>query len=233
MSGNLAGQRRVLFRAKACGITREADAIAAIDAGFDAIGLNFHRPSPRHVTFAQAERIVRSVRGRLKCVGVFVDEAGATMRRLTSELGLDVIQLHGSESAEVLLELVGIEVVRAIRLAGDIRSETWDTWMGEDIRNRLAAVLVDSFVPGRMGGTGSILDMDVARNAKAAAGGVPLVLAGGLNAANVAAAILEIGPDGVDVASGIESSPGIKDHGAMAEFMAEAQRGFALLAERS
>lgn len=193
---------------KICGITRVVDAEAAVLAGADWIGLNFWPRSRRVVTVAQAKEIVSALPGDVKKVGVFVNAPAPAVQETAAEVGLDLVQLHGDEDPEYCRAFAG-RYLRALRVRteaelGTLR--TFDTDM----------ILLDTPSEG-YGGSGQIFDWALALAAKAS--GKKILLAGGLTPKNVAVAIRDVRPYGVDVAGGVESAPGIKDHVKLREFV--------------
>lgn len=190
---------------KVCGITRAEDAQAAAALGVNALGFVLWPQSPRAVTVEAVRDLVAALPPFLVCVGVFVDPAPVDIER-AREAGIHVAQVHGT--APVLPP--GMPLLQAVHLAsegdGVVPPVTGTT-----------AVLVDAFDPVRRGGTGRTVDWARVRRV---AGSRPVVLAGGLTADNVAAAIREVRPYGVDVSSGVERSPGVKDHDKLAAFVA-------------
>lgn len=209
---------------KICGVTCVEDALACADLGADWIGLNFHRASPRHVDPGVAAAIVEALHRRVTIVGVFVDRPVVEVAGLADRLGLDVVQLHGREPAEDLAALERFRVIRAFRL------RTVEGW--RDVTSFLAraealghppeGVLVDAYVPGQPGGTGTTIDPSLID----AAPPLPrLILAGGLTPRNVAERIARLRPWMVDVASGVESTPGRKDPGLVAAFIGAVRSG--------
>lgn len=187
------------MRIKICGLTREEDVLAAVAAGADALGFNFWEGSPRRVTPAQAARLVALVPPFVATVGVFVNADPADVRRLTAELGLTAVQLHGDESA-ASCAACGPRVIKAARVRSREDLEALATF-------RAWAFLLDGFTP-RFGGGGQPFDWSLVREASLAR---PIILAGGLTPANVGLAIRTARPHGVDVASGVEARPGVKD----------------------
>ncbi len=204
-------------RVKICGVTRAEDADAAIEAGADALGLNFVPSSPRFVDDETAGRIARRVRDRAELWGVFVDEDPRRIRQLARELPLSRVQLHGDEPPAQVSELADLSVVKGIRVrgAGDLAAlNEYRPW----------AFLLDACAEDARGGTGRTFDWGVARGAATDA---MLVLAGGLTPENVRRAVRAVRPDWVDTASGVETSPGVKDPELMRRFVQEARGGSA------
>jgi phosphoribosylanthranilate isomerase len=196
---------------KICGITRREDALAAVDCGADAVGFNFWPHSARFCDHNVAAKIIAALPGSVCKVGVFVDESPSRINAVARDIGLTAVQLHGDESARDCASCE-LPVIKVIPVSGPLCAEDLG---GFDV----AAFLFDSSIDGR-GGSGVAFDWRwVARLALA----TPVVLAGGLTPANVAAAVATVSPAAVDVASGVESSPGIKDHEAIAAFIAAAR----------
>ncbi len=191
----------MLVQVKICGITSPEDALLAAKAGASAVGLVFWPKSPRFVDRALARRIVEALPTFIVRVGVFVDQSLDTMTRTSDDVGLDVIQLHGSEPPAMLARLPR-RVLKAIKVDGELGPAAFAAYEG-------AGILLDSGDAARPGGTGKTFDWRFAQSARAH---VPfLALAGGLTPENVAQAIKAVGPDAVDVSSGVESAPRKKD----------------------
>ncbi|MEA2626780.1 MAG: phosphoribosylanthranilate isomerase [Candidatus Binatota bacterium] len=199
-------------RVKICGVTRREDALAAVDAGADAIGVNLWPGSKRCVAVEEAAAIVEGLPEGVLSVGVFVNAPRAAIAEAVRVAGLGAVQLHGDESPE---DCTGwsVRVIKALA-ARDGRALA-------DVAASYAAdfVLVDAYVPGEYGGTGTTFPWD------RVAGLAPerLFLAGGLTPENVAEAVRQVGPYAVDVAGGVESRPGIKDPEKMREFVRHAK----------
>jgi phosphoribosylanthranilate isomerase len=205
-----------MVRVKICGITNAADARAAIDAGANLLGFNFYEKSPRFITEAEAAKIRPLLPKKVKAVGIFVNASPAEVTALRASLKLDAAQLHGDETREAVAEIAGIlPVIKAFRVEPDFPLKTLDDYPGA------FAFLFDAADTGQYGGTGHSTDWDIARRA---ATGRRIILAGGLKVENVAAAVRIVRPYAVDVASGIESRPGKKDHELLREFIQEVRR---------
>lgn len=205
------------MKTKICGITRLTDAEAAVAAGAWAIGLNHSAQSPRMVDPEEAERIGAAMRRRCEIAGVFVNASLDEVASHADREGLTMIQLHGEEGPSFCAEVArrtGCLVVKAFR----VRSPA-DVTASRAYRTSFH--LFDAYARGRHGGTGASFDWDLVAGRR---GGVPAILAGGLNPDNVGAAIAAANPWGVDVASGVESAPGIKDHNLIVSFLAAADR---------
>jgi phosphoribosylanthranilate isomerase len=205
-----------MVRVKVCGITNAADALAAVDAGANLLGFNFYEKSPRCITKAEAARIRLQLPKRVEAVGIFVNAPPADIAAVCASLQLDAAQLHGDESPEAVAELAGsVPVIKAFRVEPDFPLKMLDQY------STAFAFLFDAAHTGQYGGTGRSTDWDVARRAVK---GRRIILAGGLKVENVAAAVRIVRPYGIDVASGVESKPGKKDHGLLREFIQEARR---------
>ncbi len=216
-----------MFQVKICGITTVDDARSARDAGADAIGLNFYPPSPRCIARDLAERIVAAVADQVAVVGVFVNAPILEMTELADKLPLHFIQLHGDEPAECLADLSPRRVIRAFRLRKGGESSVCDYLASCGRLSTLpSAILLDAYQQGKYGGTGSLVDVKAVGRLGCLGGGVLTVLAGGLTPENVERMIRETRPDAVDVAGGVESSPGRKDRHKMQSFVAAAKRAF-------
>ena len=206
-----------MIRVKICGITNAADALAAVDAGANLIGFNFYEKSPRRITAAEAARIRPQLPKKVEAVGIFVNAPLADVAALCKSMKLNAAQLHGDETPETVAELArSLPVFKAFRVEPDFRLGTLDEYP------EAFAFLFDAAHTGQYGGTGHGTDWDVARRA---AVGRRIILAGGLKVENVAAAVRIVRPYGIDVASGVESEPGKKDHGLLREFIQEVRRG--------
>ncbi len=201
-----------MVEVKICGLTSVDDALRCIDAGADAIGLNFWDGSPRCVDLGTARAIVEAGGDRATMVGVFVDSPIDEVREILGETGIGWAQLHGDETPEMIGELlpqaykaVGVEDGSAVALSR--------TFPGEHL-------LLDARVPGLPGGTGRTFDWKIAAVVAAER---KLTLAGGLNPENVAEAVSVVRPFRVDVASGVESTPGHKDSQLVQRFIRAAK----------
>jgi phosphoribosylanthranilate isomerase len=205
-----------MVRVKICGITNAADALAAVEAGANLLGFNFYVKSPRHISEAEAATIRLQLPKKVEAVGIFVNTASAEVDALCNSLKLDAAQLHGDESPEEVSELASrVPVIKAFRVEPDFPIKTLDEY------SAAFAFLFDAAHTGQYGGTGRTTDWDVARRA---AQDHRIILAGGLKVENVAAAVRIVRPYGIDVASGVESKPGKKDHGRLREFIQEVRR---------
>jgi phosphoribosylanthranilate isomerase len=217
-----------MFRIKICGITRPEDALAAVTAGADAIGLNFYPQSARFVSDSQARRIAAAVPAGVARVGVFVNAAADEILETFDRTPLDLIQLHGDEPPEFLCRLGDRPIVRVFRMGSDGLAAALEYL---DRCRQLGAVprmvLADAAAGRAYGGTGELADWSALRGYPAADWHPPLILAGGLTPDNVAAAIRAVRPAGVDTASGVEVKPGVKDAGLMKRFVEAAREALA------
>jgi phosphoribosylanthranilate isomerase len=187
---------------KICGITTIEDALCAAESGADAVGFIFHPPSPRHITPERAREIIAGLPAELVKVGVFVNRDTEVVAQTVEECGLDLIQLHGDESPEYCRRFPPERVIKAVfcRTPEDLRELA-----AYDVR----AFLVDTRDAGRYGGTGKRADWELAAGL---AKERPLILAGGLGIENIGEALAAVEPCAVDINSGCERMPGIKDH---------------------
>jgi phosphoribosylanthranilate isomerase len=209
-----------MTRIKVCGVTLPDDAARVATAGADFIGLNFWPRSKRYVQPERAPMLASVVRstGSSKLVGVFVDPEVDEILAITAAVDLDVIQLHGDEDPE-LVKRISLAVYRPVWKAVSVKSskdvQHLDVWPAE-------AILLDAPTPGR-GGAGAKFDWKLAREARERFPKIDFVLAGGLTPENVASAIEVVQPWAVDVASGVEAAPGIKDAAKVDAFIGNAR----------
>lgn len=202
----LPGQNMV--RVKICGITNQDDALHAVSSGADALGFIFYAASPRCVPPAEARAIIAALPPFVTRVGLFVNESSAKIQKIVEECGLDAVQLHGDESPQACLGLP-CRLIKGIRPHSSTDLELLADYPA-------SALLVDAAVPGQFGGTGQRADWVLARQIAAR---YCVILAGGLSPDNVAQAVCEVRPYGVDVSSGVESKPGRKDPELVARFI--------------
>ena len=225
-------ENETMAKIKICGIRTVTDALAAIDAGADLIGFNFYPKSPRYIekdACAEITSILKKENPKVKLVGVFVNSSVEEVNEILSTCSLDLAQLHGDETPEMVESFHG-KAFKAIRLSSQpvqtsvypfLKSvpESVHPFAKQSVDNPV--FLVDASVQGLYGGSGVTADWN---GAAALAQKYPLLLAGGLTPENVAQAVRQVKPWGVDVASGVESAPGEKDARKMSEF-AKAVRG--------
>ena len=220
-----------MFRIKICGVTSAKDAQVAALAGADAIGLNFYPRSKRYVDPALAEKVIAGVPARVARVGIFVNSTPEEIVAIADRLKLTWIQLHGDETPKTLKELPGRSIISAFRLresgVAPVHEFLAECQQLEVTPN---ALLFDVARPGEYGGTGHTLDWSSVGAVRDQFRQLPLVLAGGLTPFNVTEAVAAVRPDAVDVASGIESKPGIKDMLLVRAFVQSAKKAMSELA---
>jgi len=196
-------------RVKICGITNAKDAEIAVEAGADALGFIFVAGTPRYIDPDAARAIVNDLPPFVSPVGVFADHPVEEVERVMDRCGFRTVQLHGSEPPEYCRGLAG-SVIKTFRVKSGGPLPPFEAY-------RVHAFLLDTFVEGRMGGTGQTFPLEVASSAKAFG---RVIIAGGLNPDNVAQVIREVHPYAVDVSSGVESKPGRKDPQKLRDFIA-------------
>jgi len=202
-------------RIKFCGITRLSDALEAVRLGVDALGFVFYPPSPRNIEVDQAAEIMRQLPAFVSCVGLFVNSTEAQIDQVLQSTSIDVLQFHGDETAgqcQQLSERFNKPYLKAVRMKPDVDLESVATDYAS-----AAGLLLDTYQQGTPGGTGEAFDWERVP----ATLSKPVVLAGGLSAGNVTAAIQTVRPYAVDVSGGIEQAKGIKDAAKMAAFVNE------------
>jgi phosphoribosylanthranilate isomerase len=217
-----------MFQIKICGITNEEDAKMVVEAGADALGLNFYPKSPRFITHETAARILPVIPGGVLKVGLFVNEAVEMVTNAFDNLGLDLIQLHGDEPPEYLVQLGHRPVMKVFRLSEeDLRPiDMYLESCKQFPVTNLSYLLLDSHVKGVYGGSGVTADWAVCAEFSQRRNHPPLVLAGGLTSGNVAQAIHVVRPVAVDTANGVEVHPGKKDPKLLAAFVENARAAF-------
>ena len=202
---------------KICGITRAEDADLATELGASALGFVFWPGSPRYISQESARQIVRRHAGTVKSVGVFVDQSPEEVTHIMDTVGLDVAQLHGGESPEYCRDIVSRslpapggrrQVIKAIGLQNG-EPAVLDEFDPEIM------ILIDAHDPSRYGGTGRTVDWNAARQIAASR---KTILAGGLNPENITRAVAAVRPYGVDLSSGVEAAPGVKDASRLRRF---------------
>ena len=200
--------RDTQVKVKICGMTNLKDVKVAVDGGVDAVGFIFYKKSPRSVTMQAVRKIVLELPPFVDSVGVFVNETAEQINKIADRCNLDRVQLHGNESPS-FCKKIRRRVIKAIRVK-DIQS------LKKLSDYPVSSFLLDTFSEDQYGGTGKVFDWNLAYPAKKYG---PIILAGGLTPINVHQAIQRIQPYGVDVCSGVESQPGIKDHKKMKAFL--------------
>jgi len=203
----------LMIKIKICGITNLEDALAAADAGADALGFNFYKKSPRCIEPDKAAEIIEQLPPFIVPVGVFVNEREDRIREIQARTLIQVVQLHGDESPD-FCQRFGGRVIKAFQVKDK-----------ESIKHlahyHVGALLLDSYRDGVRGGTGVTFDWHLAVVAKTFG---KVILAGGLTPENVAEAVKLVQPYGVDVAGGVERDKGVKDHAMVRKFIVEVRR---------
>jgi phosphoribosylanthranilate isomerase len=197
---------------KVCGITNLEDALAAVDAGADALGFNFYKRSPRFIKPSDARGIIEQLPLTIMSVGVFVNESEPkVVERIAEFVGLKAVQLHGDESQQYCRALGSRFVIKALRVGDGFAPQSVKEYETD-------AILLDAYAGDARGGTGRVIDWTIAQQVRKL---VPqLFLAGGLSVENVAEAIRKVEPYAVDACSSLEREPGIKDAGRVRAFVA-------------
>lgn len=201
-----------MTKVKICGITSLNDALACVKYGADAVGFILYNKSPRYITPDRIVHIIKRLPPFIATVGVFVNEDPDIIKDILRQTGLDIVQLHGDETPDICEMFPRVIKAFRVRDHADI----------EDISSyRASAFLLDTYSKNAFGGTGMSFDWDVVDDAKRFGN---VIVAGGLTPENVSDVIMQVSPYGVDVSSGVEVSPGVKDHVKIREFIAEAKR---------
>lgn len=195
---------------KICGITEREDALNAVNLGTDALGFIF-AASPRQISPPKARDIIRTIPPFVKSVGVFVNEQPAAIRELIAYCGLDLVQLHGDESPDFCRRLMPY-TIKAVRVKGESSLKWCAAYQGS-----VRALLLDTYVKDKFGGTGKTFDWQLANKIKET--GMPVILSGGLDPSNIEAAVNTVRPYAVDVNSGVEERPGKKSYLLVKELM--------------
>ncbi len=201
------------LKIKICGVTNLDDAQAAVEAGADALGFMFYEKSARNVSTETAAKIAGKISSYILKVGVFVNAEPELVFAAIRNCGLNLLQFHGEETPDFCVRF-GMMNMKAFRIK-DANS------LAEISNYKTDAYLLDSYVAGKSGGTGEKFNWDLANEAKKI--GKPIFLAGGLTPENVAEAVRQVQPYGIDVSSGVEISPGKKDHQKIREFIQAAR----------
>jgi phosphoribosylanthranilate isomerase len=213
-----------MVHVKICGITNLDDALFATDAGADMLGFVFYAQSPRYIPPEPARDIITALRSRgvaPKCVGVFVNEPLDRVRTVMTMAQLDLVQLHGDEPVEALSAL-SPRAVKALRPNTEEDARAAVSKYHASVDGNTPAFLVDAYETGKFGGTGARADWAIAAQI---ARQYPILLAGGLSPDNAAEAIHAVLPWGVDVSTGVERAPGLKDHTKVREFIQRVKSG--------
>ena len=209
-------------RIKVCGITEKADVIHAVEAGVDALGFIFAEGSPRRVDPEKAKELLKSVPPFVEAVGVFVNEDPDLVTDIVKYCGLTMVQLHGSEPVDYC-QLMPVRVLKAFAVRSDTDASELDTYA-----DTVAGYLLDTYHKDMAGGTGQPFDWQLVKDLQVPG---PVFLAGGLGPDNVGEAIRVVHPFAVDVNSGVETEPGLKDHEKISELIRQVQRVDGAMAE--
>ena len=201
------------IKVKVCGTTSLKDALLAVDNGADAVGFIFYKMSPRNVSQKDAKEIIAELPPFIETVGVFVNETSDKVNRIAEQCRLTAVQLHGEESP-ALCRRVKRKIIKAFRVKNASSLKNISTY-------DVSGFLLDSYNDESRGGTGQLFDWNLALRVKKQG---PVILAGGLNPYNVYTAIHRVQPYGVDVCSGVESSPGVKESKKIKEFIKSVRR---------
>ncbi len=193
-----------MLRVKICGITRLEDALCACELGADALGFIFYSKSPRNISMRDAAVIAQHLPAHVARVGVFVDSSLAEIETHRRAIGLHALQFHGEHSADEMAAFSAARLIKVARLHEQSSLESL-----RPFQNLAHAFLLDTYEKNKLGGTGKPFDWQLALAAKSYG---RIILAGGLNPENVQAAVHFVQPYAIDVNSGVESSPGVKDH---------------------
>lgn len=206
--------RQARTRIKICGLTRAEDAVAAVKAGADAVGLVFYAPSPRAVDIETARAVIEAVPAFVSVTALFVNPEPAEVQKVLDSVRIDLLQFHGDEEDDFCSQFKHpyIKAIR-VRQASDVVASCM-RFPGA------LAILLDSYKPGVPGGTGETFDWSLVPDELPK----PIILAGGLTTENLALGISTVKPFAVDVSGGVEASKGIKDHGKITEFVNEVYR---------
>ena len=215
-----------MVKVKICGITNLEDAMAALDAGCDALGFVFYKFSPRYITPKKAGEIIKRLPSDIIKIGVFVNAQEKLIKQLARSLNLDMLQFHGEESPQFCHKFKNYKIIKTFKLPVGTGFKPVPTKNRLDLQNMLQyrpfAYLFDTYSPTKAGGTGKHFDWELVRHIDSLER--PVFLSGGLNAGNVLKAIKSARPQWVDASSSLESSPGKKDHQKVKKFIETAKR---------
>jgi len=200
-------------RAKICGLSREEDVAAAVEAGADAIGLVFYEPSPRNISVERACALTQQIPAFVSIVGLFVNADKGVIEDIIQKVRIDLLQFHGDEP-EAFCAQFSRPYIKALRVADDTNIAA----IADDYSSA-RGLLLDTYRAGIPGGTGEVFNWELIPRKVS----LPIILAGGLTASNVAAAIQKVQPYAVDVSGGVERDKGIKDINKIRAFMNEVQ----------
>ncbi len=215
-------QQQVMVKVKICGITRLEDALAACEAGADALGFNFSINSPRYIEPDNASKIIAQLPPFVACTGIFVEHSPHEINTICSSCRLQVAQLHSNRyAADQVREIPNVRIIKVFRPEPGFETGTVKTFSK---KSGVSSFLFDAYRPGMEGGTGERIEQPLAKTIfKELRGFGYTILAGGLNPENVGSAVQLTHPWAVDTASGVESSPGIKSHEKIRAFITAAK----------
>lgn len=205
-----------MLRVKICGVTRVGDALRAAELGADAVGFIFYSRSLRAVSPARAARIAKELPAHVARVGVFVDHEPETIHEYVQEIGLDAVQYHGNYRETQIARIANCAAIKAIRMHADVDLAQYNALAG-----KVDAFLLDTYHPEKFGGTGRTFDWHEAKRLRTLG---RIILAGGLTPANIVAAVERVQPYAVDVNSGVECAPGVKDEKKLAALFLNIER---------
>ncbi|MEW5974466.1 MAG: phosphoribosylanthranilate isomerase [Acidobacteriota bacterium] len=209
-----------MVKVKICGITRIEDAMAAVELGADALGFNFFKKSARYIEPSKAKPIIDMLPPLTSAVGVFVDEySPERVKSISQAMGLAAVQLHGNESPQYLKKISDLRVIKAFRVQDNFDPEALQAFPA-------SAYLLDGYDPQKQGGTGRTFPWEIALRAKQFG---RIIVAGGLTAQNIRDVIVQVQPYAVDICSGVESEPGLKDLQKLEGLLLEVRRARAEL----
>ena len=197
-----------MTKVKICGITNYKDAAKSLDYGADALGFIFYEKSKRYINPKEAAKIIKELPPFLTKVAVFVDSSFRQINKITSELSINTVQLHGNETPEFCAKFKQT-VIKALRIRTSVNLQEVDSFPAQ-------AILFDTFSETEFGGTGKSFDWNILKNLRT---DKKIILSGGLNPDSIEQAIKTVRPYAVDVSSGVEKSPGIKDHTKIKKFI--------------
>jgi phosphoribosylanthranilate isomerase len=200
---------------KICGVTSVEEALEATEFGVDALGFNFWPGSPRYITPDRARVITSFLPPFVTAVGVFVNEDAGRIKEIISKVGLNAVQLHGDEPPEFCAQFRGVKTIKAFRVGQQFDAESVRPY-------DVSAVLLDTKVPGSYGGTGKSFNWQAALDLRRVR--TTMILAGGITLENVREAMTTVAPMAIDVCSGVEAEPGVKDLNKLRRFLVEVDR---------
>lgn len=203
-----------MVKVKICGITNLADALAAVNAGCDALGFVFLKKSPRYITPLKAKKLINQLPERIIKIGVFANAREKTVKRISRQCRLDILQFHGKEAPEYCNRFKNYKIIKTFLVKGRIDKKILAQYQP-------FAYLFDTYVKSKLGGTGKKFNWNLVTNLGLEH---PVFLSGGLNEKNVRQAIKKVKPEWVDASSSLEARPGKKDHKKIKNFITAAKK---------